>query len=119
MVVLIRVVIDAFLRLLPLQVCRPDCWIANPGLQAINPVSGLWSVDPGFSLFPSLQVHEHLPIYASCIQEFQTRLDHLQIGQAKLAEVLSSDKRCPHSDLNWHPRFVMFNLGPPAPPPRS
>ncbi|XP_056886220.1 inhibitor of nuclear factor kappa-B kinase subunit epsilon [Takifugu flavidus] len=39
-------------------------------------------------------VHEHLPIYAACIQEFQSRLDHLQIEQAKLAEVLASDKSC-------------------------
>lgn len=41
-----------------------------------------------------VQVHEHLPIYASCIQEFQSRLEQLQIQQAKLAEVLASDKRC-------------------------
>uniref|UniRef100_H3CPA7 Inhibitor of nuclear factor kappa B kinase subunit epsilon n=1 Tax=Tetraodon nigroviridis TaxID=99883 RepID=H3CPA7_TETNG len=39
-------------------------------------------------------VHEHLPIYASCIQEFQSRLEHLQIEQAKLAEALASDKSC-------------------------
>jgi len=42
---------------------------------------------------PSLQVREHLPIYAGGIQEFQNRLDHLQIEQAKLAETLASDKR--------------------------
>lgn len=41
----------------------------------------------------SLQVHEHLPIYAAGIQEFQNRLDHLQIEQAKLAETLANDKR--------------------------
>uniref|UniRef100_A0A3Q3WBH5 Protein kinase domain-containing protein n=1 Tax=Mola mola TaxID=94237 RepID=A0A3Q3WBH5_MOLML len=39
-------------------------------------------------------VHEHLPIYAAGIQEFQTRLDRLLIEQAKLAEVLASDKSC-------------------------
>uniref|UniRef100_A0A8C9XLJ7 Inhibitor of nuclear factor kappa B kinase subunit epsilon n=1 Tax=Sander lucioperca TaxID=283035 RepID=A0A8C9XLJ7_SANLU len=39
-----------------------------------------------------LQVHEHLPIYAAGIQEFQNRLDHLQIEQAKLAETLANDK---------------------------
>ncbi|XP_031179019.1 inhibitor of nuclear factor kappa-B kinase subunit epsilon isoform X2 [Sander lucioperca] len=38
-------------------------------------------------------VHEHLPIYAAGIQEFQNRLDHLQIEQAKLAETLANDKR--------------------------
>ncbi|XP_078104329.1 inhibitor of nuclear factor kappa-B kinase subunit epsilon isoform X3 [Sander vitreus] len=37
-------------------------------------------------------VHEHLPIYAAGIQEFQNRLDHLQIEQAKLAETLANDK---------------------------
>uniref|UniRef100_A0A8C2XGW0 Inhibitor of nuclear factor kappa B kinase subunit epsilon n=1 Tax=Cyclopterus lumpus TaxID=8103 RepID=A0A8C2XGW0_CYCLU len=41
----------------------------------------------------SLQVREHLPIYAAGIQEFQSRLDHLQIEQAKLAETLANDKR--------------------------
>uniref|UniRef100_A0A8C2Z430 Inhibitor of nuclear factor kappa B kinase subunit epsilon n=1 Tax=Cyclopterus lumpus TaxID=8103 RepID=A0A8C2Z430_CYCLU len=42
----------------------------------------------------SLQVREHLPIYAAGIQEFQSRLDHLQIEQAKLAETLANDKSC-------------------------
>ncbi|XP_027134910.1 inhibitor of nuclear factor kappa-B kinase subunit epsilon isoform X3 [Larimichthys crocea] len=37
-------------------------------------------------------VHEHLPMYAAGIQEFQNRLDHLQIEQAKLAEALANDK---------------------------
>lgn len=37
-------------------------------------------------------VHEHLPVYTAGIQEFQTRLDHLQIEQAKLAETLANDK---------------------------
>ncbi|XP_030586149.1 inhibitor of nuclear factor kappa-B kinase subunit epsilon [Archocentrus centrarchus] len=37
-------------------------------------------------------VHEHLPVYTTGIQEFQTRLDHLQIEQAKLAETLANDK---------------------------
>lgn len=45
----------------------------------------LWLLSP--------QVHEHLPIYAAGISEFQSRLDHLQIEQAKLAEVLASEKR--------------------------
>ncbi|TNN63303.1 Inhibitor of nuclear factor kappa-B kinase subunit epsilon [Liparis tanakae] len=40
------------------------------------------------------QVREHLPIYAAGIQEFQSRLDHLQIEQAKLAETLANDKSC-------------------------
>ncbi|XP_068450239.1 inhibitor of nuclear factor kappa-B kinase subunit epsilon [Clinocottus analis] len=40
------------------------------------------------------QVREHLPIYAAGIQEFQNRLDHLQIEQAKLAETLANDKSC-------------------------
>uniref|UniRef100_UPI0037E9176D inhibitor of nuclear factor kappa-B kinase subunit epsilon n=1 Tax=Semicossyphus pulcher TaxID=241346 RepID=UPI0037E9176D len=39
-------------------------------------------------------VHQHLPIYATGIQEFQNRLDHLQIEQAKLAETLANDKSC-------------------------
>ncbi|XP_072318026.1 inhibitor of nuclear factor kappa-B kinase subunit epsilon-like, partial [Eucyclogobius newberryi] len=38
------------------------------------------------------QVHEHLPIYSSGIQEFQDKLDHLLIEQAKLSETLDSDK---------------------------
>ncbi|XP_057701061.1 inhibitor of nuclear factor kappa-B kinase subunit epsilon isoform X2 [Corythoichthys intestinalis] len=40
------------------------------------------------------QVTEHLPGYAAGIREFQNRLDHLQIEQAKLAETLPSDKSC-------------------------
>ncbi|XP_029005740.1 inhibitor of nuclear factor kappa-B kinase subunit epsilon isoform X2 [Betta splendens] len=39
-------------------------------------------------------VHQHLPIYAAGIQEFQKRLDCLQIEQAKLAETLANDKSC-------------------------
>ncbi|XP_034022810.1 inhibitor of nuclear factor kappa-B kinase subunit epsilon [Thalassophryne amazonica] len=39
-------------------------------------------------------VREHLPIYAAGIQEFQNRLELLQIEQAKLAEILASDKSC-------------------------
>ncbi|XP_030275172.1 inhibitor of nuclear factor kappa-B kinase subunit epsilon isoform X1 [Sparus aurata] len=44
-------------------------------------------------------VHEHLPIYASGIQEFQNRLDHLQIEQAKLAETLANDKSCQKMEM--------------------
>uniref|UniRef100_A0A8C4GDR2 Inhibitor of nuclear factor kappa B kinase subunit epsilon n=1 Tax=Dicentrarchus labrax TaxID=13489 RepID=A0A8C4GDR2_DICLA len=47
----------------------------------------------------SLQVHEHLPIYAAGIQEFQNRLDHLQIEQAKLAETLANDKSCQKMEM--------------------
>nr|XP_043880712.1 inhibitor of nuclear factor kappa-B kinase subunit epsilon isoform X3 [Solea senegalensis]XP_043880713.1 inhibitor of nuclear factor kappa-B kinase subunit epsilon isoform X3 [Solea senegalensis] len=39
-------------------------------------------------------VHEHLPVYTAGIQEFQSRLDQLQIEQAKLAEALANDKSC-------------------------
>ncbi|KAM6946795.1 inhibitor of nuclear factor kappa-B kinase subunit epsilon isoform 1-T2 [Lycodopsis pacificus] len=39
-------------------------------------------------------VREHLPIYTAGIQEFQSRLEHLQIEQAMLAETLASDKSC-------------------------
>lgn len=71
-----------------------NCLITNPGLKAINPVTDLWFVDLGISQWLlSLQVHEHLPIYAAGIQEFENRLDLLQIEQAKLAEMLASDKR--------------------------
>lgn len=44
-------------------------------------------------------VHEHLPIYAAGIQEFQNRLDHLQIEQAKLAETLANDKSCQKMEM--------------------
>ncbi|XP_074523004.1 inhibitor of nuclear factor kappa-B kinase subunit epsilon [Halichoeres trimaculatus] len=44
-------------------------------------------------------VHQHLPIYASGIQEFQNRLDHLQIEQAKLAETLANDKSCQKMEM--------------------
>ncbi|XP_034537118.1 inhibitor of nuclear factor kappa-B kinase subunit epsilon [Notolabrus celidotus] len=44
-------------------------------------------------------VHQHLPIYAAGIQEFQTRLDHLQIEQAKLAETLGNDKSCQKMEM--------------------
>ncbi|KAM4613183.1 inhibitor of nuclear factor kappa-B kinase subunit epsilon [Polymixia lowei] len=37
-------------------------------------------------------IQEHLPVYAAGIQEFQKRLDHLHIEQAKLAESLAHDK---------------------------
>ncbi|XP_061687643.1 inhibitor of nuclear factor kappa-B kinase subunit epsilon isoform X4 [Syngnathoides biaculeatus] len=40
------------------------------------------------------QVNEHLPGYAAGIQEFQNRLDHLQIEQARLAETLNNDRSC-------------------------
>lgn len=39
------------------------------------------------------QVHQNLPVYAVGIQEFQNRLERLQIEQAKLAETLTHDKR--------------------------
>lgn len=64
--------------------------ICNPGLRTVI----LRRHDSGLSLWRlSPQVHEHLPIYAAGIHEFQNRLDHLQIEQAKLAEVLANDKR--------------------------
>ncbi|XP_041812070.1 inhibitor of nuclear factor kappa-B kinase subunit epsilon [Chelmon rostratus] len=44
-------------------------------------------------------VHKHLPIYAASIQEFQNRLDHLQIEQAKLAETLANDKSCQKMEM--------------------
>ncbi|XP_029288263.1 inhibitor of nuclear factor kappa-B kinase subunit epsilon isoform X2 [Cottoperca gobio] len=44
-------------------------------------------------------VREHLPIYASGIQEFQNRLDHLHIEQAKLAETLANDKSCQKMEM--------------------
>uniref|UniRef100_A0A3Q1JUY4 Protein kinase domain-containing protein n=1 Tax=Anabas testudineus TaxID=64144 RepID=A0A3Q1JUY4_ANATE len=50
-------------------------------------------------LLLSLQVHQHLPIYAAGIQEFQNRLDHLQIEQAKLAEALANDKSCQKMEM--------------------
>ncbi|XP_005739514.1 inhibitor of nuclear factor kappa-B kinase subunit epsilon [Pundamilia nyererei] len=40
------------------------------------------------------QVHQHLPLYSAGIQEFQNRLDQLQIEQAKLSETLANDKSC-------------------------
>uniref|UniRef100_A0AAX7VW75 Protein kinase domain-containing protein n=1 Tax=Astatotilapia calliptera TaxID=8154 RepID=A0AAX7VW75_ASTCA len=42
----------------------------------------------------SPQVHQHLPLYSAGIQEFQNRLDQLQIEQAKLSETLANDKSC-------------------------
>ncbi|XP_044034912.1 inhibitor of nuclear factor kappa-B kinase subunit epsilon [Siniperca chuatsi] len=44
-------------------------------------------------------VHEHLPIYAAGIQEFQNRLDHLHIEHAKLAETLANDKSCQKMEM--------------------
>ncbi|XP_062254564.1 inhibitor of nuclear factor kappa-B kinase subunit epsilon isoform X1 [Platichthys flesus] len=44
-------------------------------------------------------VHEHLPIYTASIQEFQNRLDQLQIEQAKLAETLANDKSCKKMEM--------------------
>ncbi|XP_042356811.1 inhibitor of nuclear factor kappa-B kinase subunit epsilon isoform X2 [Plectropomus leopardus] len=44
-------------------------------------------------------VREHLPIYAAGIREFQNRLEHLQIEQAKLAETLANDKSCQKMEM--------------------
>ncbi|XP_047440024.1 inhibitor of nuclear factor kappa-B kinase subunit epsilon [Mugil cephalus] len=44
-------------------------------------------------------VHEHLPVYTAGIQEFQKRLDLLQIEQAKLAENLANDKSCQKMEM--------------------
>nr|XP_020448929.1 inhibitor of nuclear factor kappa-B kinase subunit epsilon-like [Monopterus albus]XP_020448930.1 inhibitor of nuclear factor kappa-B kinase subunit epsilon-like [Monopterus albus] len=44
-------------------------------------------------------VREHLPVYTAGIQEFQSRLDHLQIEQAKLAEILADDKSCQKMEM--------------------
>nr|XP_046240121.1 inhibitor of nuclear factor kappa-B kinase subunit epsilon [Scatophagus argus]XP_046240122.1 inhibitor of nuclear factor kappa-B kinase subunit epsilon [Scatophagus argus] len=44
-------------------------------------------------------VHEHLPIYAAGIQDFQNKLDHLQIEQAKLSEILANDKSCQKMEM--------------------
>ncbi|XP_069566358.1 inhibitor of nuclear factor kappa-B kinase subunit epsilon [Brachyistius frenatus] len=44
-------------------------------------------------------VHEHLPIYTAGIQEFQNRLDQLQIEQAKLAETLANEKSCQKMEM--------------------
>ncbi|CAN9512323.1 unnamed protein product [Ophioblennius macclurei] len=45
------------------------------------------------------KVHENLPIYAAGIHQFQSRLDQLQIEQAKLAETLSNDKSCQKMEM--------------------
>uniref|UniRef100_A0A665VYL2 Protein kinase domain-containing protein n=1 Tax=Echeneis naucrates TaxID=173247 RepID=A0A665VYL2_ECHNA len=44
-------------------------------------------------------VREHLPTYTVGIQEFQNRLDHLQIEQAKLTETLANDKSCQKMEM--------------------
>lgn len=44
-------------------------------------------------------VHQHLPVYSGGIQEFQDRLDHLLIEQAKLTETLSNDKSCQKMEM--------------------
>ncbi|XP_054472803.1 inhibitor of nuclear factor kappa-B kinase subunit epsilon [Anoplopoma fimbria] len=44
-------------------------------------------------------VREHLPKYAGGIQEFQSRLDLLQIEQSKLAETLTNDKSCQKMEM--------------------
>lgn len=66
---------------------------------------------------PSPQVHEHLPIYATGISEFQSRLDHLQIEQAKLAEVLASEKRYRggRGSWRWAHGWVTFDPWPVHP----
>lgn len=58
------------------------------GLCTICLVSGWW-----FFASLSPQVREHLPIYSAGIHEFHSRLNHLQIEQAKLAETLANDQR--------------------------
>lgn len=44
-------------------------------------------------------VNQHLPIYAAGIKEFQNRLEHLQIEQAKLSETLANDKSCQKMEM--------------------
>ncbi|XP_037534844.1 inhibitor of nuclear factor kappa-B kinase subunit epsilon [Nematolebias whitei] len=44
-------------------------------------------------------VHQNLPVYAVGIQEFQNRLERLQIEQAKLAETLAHDKSCQRMEI--------------------
>lgn len=46
-----------------------------------------------FCLLLPPQVHQHLPIYAAGIHEFQNRLEQLLIEQAKFTESQASDKR--------------------------
>ncbi|KAM9758650.1 inhibitor of nuclear factor kappa-B kinase subunit epsilon [Menidia menidia] len=63
---------------------------------------GLYSTEnhgSGDSNQKLLQLHEHLPIYTAGIQEFQKRLNLLQIEQAKLAETLASDKSCQKMEM--------------------
>uniref|UniRef100_A0A3Q3ATH3 Inhibitor of nuclear factor kappa B kinase subunit epsilon n=1 Tax=Kryptolebias marmoratus TaxID=37003 RepID=A0A3Q3ATH3_KRYMA len=45
------------------------------------------------------QVHQNLPVYTAGIQEFQNRLERLQIEQAKLAETLANDKSCQRMEI--------------------
>uniref|UniRef100_A0AAQ4NMY7 Inhibitor of nuclear factor kappa B kinase subunit epsilon n=1 Tax=Gasterosteus aculeatus aculeatus TaxID=481459 RepID=A0AAQ4NMY7_GASAC len=44
-------------------------------------------------------VREHLPIYSAGIHEFHSRLNHLQIEQAKLAETLANDQSCQKMEM--------------------
>ncbi|XP_075999613.1 inhibitor of nuclear factor kappa-B kinase subunit epsilon [Genypterus blacodes] len=44
-------------------------------------------------------VQQHLPVYASGIQEFQNRVEQLQIEQAKLAESLADNKSCQKMEM--------------------
>ncbi|XP_017271157.1 inhibitor of nuclear factor kappa-B kinase subunit epsilon [Kryptolebias marmoratus] len=44
-------------------------------------------------------VHQNLPVYTAGIQEFQNRLERLQIEQAKLAETLANDKSCQRMEI--------------------
>ncbi|CAG5982543.1 unnamed protein product [Menidia menidia] len=63
---------------------------------------GLYSTEnhsSGDSNQKLLQLHEHLPIYTAGIQEFQKRLNLLQIEQAKLAETLANDKSCQKMEM--------------------
>ncbi|KAF7660658.1 hypothetical protein LDENG_00276880 [Lucifuga dentata] len=44
-------------------------------------------------------VQQHLPVYTAGIEDFQNRLDQLQIEQAKLAESLADDKSCQKMEM--------------------
>lgn len=60
---------------------------------------GCNAIDSADSSVKLHQVDEHLPIYSAGIQEFQVRLDHLLIEQAKLTETLDNDKSCQKMEM--------------------
>ncbi|KAK7877887.1 hypothetical protein WMY93_031458 [Mugilogobius chulae] len=78
---------DAMFSISKITLRLESCFNVEQRIYALS--SSVDSADTSQKLH---QVHEHLPVYKSGIQEFQDRLDQLLIEHAKFSETLDNDK---------------------------